>query len=144
LCAQLEAVPASDPGASRIPRHRASCLSTSTESVVRALLAAIPKLREAEAAAAAWLQRAQLALADDGGAADLKALEALAADASRIPVALPEAKPLRERAAAARKVADSIRALLPGASRDAARAGRGRKDADHVNVEYMRCVGLRA
>lgn len=74
--------------------------------------AGLQQLVEGLGAARAWLQRAH-AFTAEGPHADLAALEAFVGEASGIPVALPEARALRERAAAARRLADALRAALP-------------------------------
>lgn len=74
--------------------------------------AGLQQLAEGLGAARAWLQRAH-AFSLEGPPADLAALEACVAEASALPVALPEAQALRERAAAARRLADALRAALP-------------------------------
>eukprot|EP00884_Botryococcus_braunii_P010330 jgi/Botrbrau1/19299/Bobra.0073s0042.1 len=74
------------------------------------------KLREQYQAAQAWKERATPFL-PEGTSIDLRTLELLTYDASKIQISLPEAKTLRERLTAARKMAEAIRAALPGAQR---------------------------
>lgn len=50
------------------------------------------KLREGYGAAAAWLRKAGEVLDDSEGSVQLKTLESLVSEASRIPVSLPDAK----------------------------------------------------
>ena len=96
---------------------------------------AFSKLREAYHQAQAWLVRAADPLSDR--TTELRAVEALCSEASRIPINLPEAKGLRETMNAARKLADSLRNLLP-TNREAGRVRR--KGEEPVDIEALRVM----
>lgn len=96
---------------------------------------AFTKLREAFQQAEAWLVRAAEPLADKP--TELKVLETLCSEASRIPINLPEAKGLRETMNAARKLAESLRNLLP-TNREAGRVRR--KGEEPVDIESLRAM----
>ncbi|CAL8461880.1 g1411 [Coccomyxa elongata] len=70
------------------------------------------KLREGYTAAQGWVAKAAEVLASEGPC-HLKTLESLVSEASRIPVSLPDAKVLRERVAAGRKLVEAISTALP-------------------------------
>jgi hypothetical protein len=72
----------------------------------------LSKLSESLKAAKDWLTRAAPLLACEE-AIELRLLESCVSEATRIPVSLPEAKMLKERLIAARKIADAIRIALP-------------------------------
>lgn len=99
---------------------------------------AFVKLKEAFQQAEAWLVRAADPLSDK--ITELRAVEALCSEASRIPINLPEAKGLRETMNAARKLADSLRNLLP-TNREAGRVRR--KGEQPVDVEALRSMKVR-
>lgn len=96
---------------------------------------AFSKLKEAYQQAGAWLVRAADPLSDK--TTELRAVETLCSEASRISVNLPEAKGLRETMHAARKLADSLRNLLP-TNREAGRVRR--KGEEPVNIEALRAM----
>ena len=96
---------------------------------------AFSKLKEAYHMAGAWLVRAADPLSDK--TTELRAVESLCSEASRIPINLPEAKALRETMNAARKLADSLRNLLP-TNREAGRVRR--KGEEPVDVEALRAM----
>lgn len=100
----------------------------------------LDKLGEAVDAAREWLGRYG-ALADPIVApVEARALEVAVAEASRLPVTLPEGRALKERLATARKVAEAIRTALP-TSRE---AGRRRKDEAAVTVESLKALRAQA
>lgn len=96
---------------------------------------AFSKLKEAYSQAGAWLVRAADPLSDKP--TELRAVETLCSEASRIPVNLPEAKGLRETMNAARKLADSLRNLLP-TNREAGRVRR--KGEEPADIEALRAM----
>ena len=96
---------------------------------------AFSKLKEAYHQAGVWLARAADPLSDK--ITELRAVETLCSEVSRIPINLPEAKGLRETMNAARKLADSLRNLLP-TNREAGRVRR--KGEEPVDIEALRAM----
>ena len=96
---------------------------------------AFNKLKEAYHMAEAWLVRAAEPLSDTP--TELRTVETLCSEASRIPINLPEAKGLRDTMNAARKLADSLRNILP-TSREAGRVRR--KGEEPVDIETLRAM----
>lgn len=96
---------------------------------------AFTKLMEAFHQAGAWLVRAAEPL--DDKPTELRVLETLCSEASRIPINISEAKGLRETMNAARKLAESLRNLLP-TNREAGRVRR--KGEEPVDVESLRAM----
>ena len=96
---------------------------------------AFTKLKEAHQQAEAWLVRAADPLGDKP--TELKVMEMLCSEASRIPINILEAKGLRETMNAARKLADNLRNLLP-TNREAGRVRR--KGEEPVELESLRAM----
>ena len=99
------------------------------------IMPAFTKLKEAYHQAEAWLVRAAEPLA--GQPTELRLIEMLCSEASRIPINIPEAKGLRETMNAARKLAENLRNLLP-TNREAGRVRR--KGEVPVDVESLRAI----
>ena len=100
----------------------------------------LQQLMEGAAAARDWLARSADLVSPDAFAVDVRTLELAVNEAARLPIALTEAKALRERLNTARKVADAIRAALPTARE----AGRRKKDEVAISVEYLHALSVQA
>lgn len=96
---------------------------------------AFNKLKEAFQQAEAWLVRAAEPLGDK--TTELRAVETLCSEASRIPINLPESKKLRDTMNAARKLAENLRNILP-TNREAGRVRR--KGEEPVDIETLRGI----
>lgn len=75
------------------------------------LSTALGRMKEAHRAAMAWLEKAAPAL-EEGASVSQGLLEGLVNEGSRLPVVMPQVKGLRERLAAARKLAEQVRYRL--------------------------------
>jgi hypothetical protein len=93
----------------------------------------LEELIEAATSARDWLSRCAELAAPDAPPVDVRTLEMAVNEASRLPLALPEAKALRERLNTARKVGEAIRGALPTARE----AGRRKKDEAAITVDYL-------
>lgn len=96
----------------------------------------LDELIEAATSARDWLSRCAELAAPDAPPVDLRTLEMAVNEASRLPLALPEAKALRERLNTARKVGEAIRGALPTARE----AGRRKKDEAAITVDYLQAL----
>jgi len=94
------------------------------------------ELIEAATSARDWLSRCAELAAPDAPPVDLRTLEMAVNEASRLPLALPEAKALRDRLNTARKVGEAIRGALPTARE----AGRRKKDEAAITVDYLEAL----
>lgn len=93
----------------------------------------LDELIEAATSARDWLSRCAELAAPDAPPVDVRTLEIAVNEASRLPLALPEAKALRERLNTARKVGEAIRGALPTARE----AGRRKKDEAAITMDYL-------
>ena len=96
---------------------------------------AFNKLKEAYQQAEAWLVRAAEPLEDKP--TELRTVETLCSEASRIPINLPESRKLRDTMNAARKLAENLRNILP-TNREAGRVRR--KGEEPVDIETLRGI----
>lgn len=104
--------------------------------------AGLPKLKEGVEHARSWLERSQEFLSEERSV-EWKALERFVAEANSIPVLLPEAKSLRERAAAARKLADALRSALPNVRGEGRRRGAEQLSMEELRKLQQQAVALR-
>ena len=95
----------------------------------------INELRSAVTAAKEWIQK-HSKLATDltiDPPVDSKVLDAIAAEASKIPITISEAKALKERLISIKKVAEAVRVALPK-NRD---TGRRKNSDDPLTLEFL-------